>query len=102
MTDIIPLKHCPKCGNDFPPTLQYFYVDNSKKSGLSCYCKKCQTQRKRPRKNLSDLKRHRDTSPEYKWCPDCKQDKPRNLDNFHANRSRKDGLSAYCKECGNV
>lgn len=34
-----------------------------------------------------------------KRCPRCKQDLP--LDNFHANRSMRDGKQANCKSCSN-
>ena len=32
-----------------------------------------------------------------KTCPKCKQEKP--LSEFYKNRSRKDGLQAWCKDC---
>ena len=35
-----------------------------------------------------------------KHCPRCKLEKPK--DEFYFNRSRKDGLNAYCKPCANL
>ena len=32
-----------------------------------------------------------------KYCPSCKKHLPE--DNFGKNKSRKDGLSVYCKKC---
>jgi hypothetical protein len=36
---------------------------------------------------------------ELKICFRCKKELPRNLDYFPSNKSRKDGLSPYCKKC---
>ncbi len=33
----------------------------------------------------------------FKYCPTCKERK--RIDNFHINRSMKDGLNRICKEC---
>ena len=34
---------------------------------------------------------------ETKFCPKCKRDLP--LSMYYKDKSRKDGLSCYCKEC---
>src|SRR6266699_6774860 len=103
MNDIIPLKRCPKCDNDFPPTLQYFYNDKSKKDGLTCYCKLCQSAKgsKKPsRKPKTDIKRHRSTSQEYKYCPKCQQEKPATLEYFYSHKGYgRYGLCSECKDC---
>src|SRR5690348_16549647 len=42
MEPIIPLRHCKKCGNDWPPTLEYFFADSRRKgSGFRSPCKQC-------------------------------------------------------------
>lgn len=44
--DIVPpLKRCPKCGEEKPATLEYFQRNKQAKSGLSCYCKPCQSEK---------------------------------------------------------
>ena len=37
--------------------------------------------------------------PEMKLCPSCKESKP--LNNFSKDRTKKDELKSYCKECAN-
>lgn len=49
----------------------------------------------RQNRNQPDFDRH-----DRKWCPDCTSWKLR--DEFHANRSRGDGLSSYCGPCSRV
>jgi len=36
-------KYCPKCRKDLPADLDHFYKDSRSKTGLSSWCKKCQT-----------------------------------------------------------
>lgn len=40
-------KVCPKCGREFPATLDFFYLNKSRKSGLDDYCKECKRQKRR-------------------------------------------------------
>ena len=35
------LKGCPKCYAEFPATTKYFYIDRSRRGGLSVVCKQC-------------------------------------------------------------
>ena len=35
------LKRCPKCYAELPATTKYFYIDRSRKGGLSAACKQC-------------------------------------------------------------
>lgn len=35
------MKTCPKCGDKFPATPEYFHRDKSRKDSLSFYCKDC-------------------------------------------------------------
>lgn len=35
------LKRCPKCGNSYPRTTEYFSRHSQSKDGLRCYCKTC-------------------------------------------------------------
>lgn len=37
----IPLRHCNKCGNDWPSTLDYFFADKRTGSGFRSPCKQC-------------------------------------------------------------
>lgn len=39
MEEMIKLKKCAKCGNEYPVT--EFYKNNKNKDGLQSYCKKC-------------------------------------------------------------
>ena len=36
----------------------------------------------------------------YKYCPKCKIDKP--ISDFSKNKTTKDGLQGYCKECSRL
>lgn len=36
------MKTCTKCGDEYPPTTQYFYSDSSKPDGLTYSCRICQ------------------------------------------------------------
>lgn len=59
------LKRCPKCGIEKPATLEYFYHNKQKKSGLACYCKECS----RPRKHEwfeANKERAREYDREYR------------------------------------
>jgi len=38
---------------------------------------------------------------EQKMCSGCKTEYPRSADFFHRDRSAKDGLHGYCKQCAN-
>lgn len=54
--DIIPpLKRCTKCGQEFPPTTEYFYAHAGQTSGLRPDCKRCNNDRKQ---------KYRHTDPE--------------------------------------
>lgn len=39
--DSIPQKRCAKCGNEYPATTEYFYVDRKTSDGLVSPCKNC-------------------------------------------------------------
>lgn len=41
MTSIPPLKHCPKCGNEYPATIEYFHRSVKSSDGLRSCCKQC-------------------------------------------------------------
>lgn len=36
------MQYCPKCKTDKPADTDHFYKDTKSKTGLSCWCKKCQ------------------------------------------------------------
>jgi 5-methylcytosine-specific restriction endonuclease McrA len=41
------VKHCKKCGKDYPATLEYFYADSSSKDGLRSPCRACSNEASR-------------------------------------------------------
>ena len=64
------LKRCPRCGEDYPRTLEYFTADAYRSSGLAIYCKQCAHQRRReyrknhPEQRRAEKKRYRERYPE--------------------------------------
>lgn len=42
MESIPSLKRCPKCGNEYPKTHEYFHRSKNRKDGLNPWCKPCQ------------------------------------------------------------
>jgi hypothetical protein len=42
IAEAIATKFCSRCEDFYPPTLEHFYNNASRKDGLSPYCRKCQ------------------------------------------------------------
>ena len=56
MEEMIKLKKCAKCGNEYPAT--EFYKNNKNKDGLQSYCKRCQAEvAKESAKRFADKKK---------------------------------------------
>ena len=58
------MKICSKCGEEYPATIEYFYLDRCSKSGLQHRCKKCQIEhskswREKNRKRYHEYNRKR-------------------------------------------
>lgn len=90
-------KRCSRCGEVKDYAL--FVKRSGRKSGLASQCRECEKERSRERRV-----RHRGRNaekpkdPDYrKTCPQCGVTKS-SVD-FHRDRSSKDGLQCYCKDC---
>ena len=59
---ISPLKRCTQCGDYHPPTVKFWYINRSQKSGLNARCKKCMKQYRASPKGQSVLKKYNDSS----------------------------------------
>jgi hypothetical protein len=55
------LKRCPRCGQSFPLTAEYWHADKSRPTGLATYCKSCDQAKRRDRygRNATDETRAR-------------------------------------------
>lgn len=51
----IKMKKCPKCGEEKPLTIEFFYKESRNKNGLSCRCKECTKKDYKSRKEKSKL-----------------------------------------------
>jgi hypothetical protein len=94
-------KRCPDCGEE---KAQDGYGKNATQAdGLSFYCLDCNRHRARQhyrkkRAAAGFSVREPDRSPEgYKRCSGCRAQLP--LAQFHAHKTQRDGLNAYCKSC---
>lgn len=89
------LKICSKC--EIELSLDNFYIDNSKKDGLTISCKNCQKIK------------YREKYPEkpkakegFKFCSNTKCEKAgieQPIINFHKRNNRKSGYMSWCKKC---
>lgn len=82
-------KTCSRCGETFPATSDYYWIDRSTKDGLYSRCKNC-----------GKGKAIREVLPEgTKRCTGCKQVFPHTIEHFVV-RSRKDSsLRNECISC---
>lgn len=83
-----PQKYCSKCEHWFPATHEFFYLDSSKRDGLSTRCKGCKYEKKEAFLRSG-----------YKVCSKCRQEKPATTENFSRDKRGRDGLHAKCKQC---
>lgn len=97
-------KHCTDCGEWKP--LSEFPFRPKPRDQRSTYCKPCSNARSKAsyyKKREAEGRpvTPRVTHPEgHKRCPDCGLVLP--FDQFAKNRSARDGLSSYCKQCHNA
>lgn len=56
MNNITPQKRCKECGEQFPPTTEYFYAEKRNRSGLQSTCKTCA--RKKQREQMAQWRRN--------------------------------------------
>lgn len=118
----IPLKTCSDCKQAFPATKEFFHTRNASADKLSLICKECNKlksriwhdankahantgRRNRYNKKWETQERKQKARVQakegFKYCYDCETEKPATNEFFHANKSSKDGLYTYCKECTN-
>ncbi len=96
-------KVCRDCGTAKP--LEDFSPSKKNRDGRVSYCRPCLRVRNRAyrdaRAGSEPTRKHpaRLSSPDVKWCPQCRQEVPRT--GFGSNRSSRDGLTAYCRPCHN-
>ncbi|WP_433251595.1 endonuclease domain-containing protein [Actinomadura nitritigenes] len=99
-------KKCRDCGRTKPAT--DFFRRAASPDGLALYCRECfglrnaaSKRRKQERlgKTMRPYRRRRRDPDGTKYCPRCETVK--DVDEFGSNRSRKSGLSTYCKPCHN-
>jgi len=92
---IIKKKRCPGC--DQVLSIDHFSIHRCQKDGLRSHCKNCERQYiKNYTNKLRNRKNFKITIKE-KQCPYCDKIKP--ICEFRKQKSNKDGLSAYCKQC---
>lgn len=95
------MKTCRDCGQHKP--LEDFSPAKKASDGRTSYCRECLRVRHRGYRDaktggvLKRVQSVRATSPDVKWCPRCRQERPRA--EFGRNRAMHDGLTAYCKPC---
>ncbi|MEU5992209.1 endonuclease domain-containing protein [Spirillospora sp. NPDC047418] len=99
-------KKCPDCGEVKPAS--EFWNRQASSDGLAYYCKACfglrnsRSYRRKQAgqgKEVRPYRRHSEVPEGTKFCPRCEVVK--SVDEFGSNRSRKSGLSTYCKPCHN-
>lgn len=99
-------KRCRDCGELKLAT--EFWRRKQSPDGLALYCKVCfglrnsasyRGKRAVEGKKTRPYRRHSDVPDGMKYCPECKEIKPRSA--FGSNRSQPDGLTAYCRPCHN-
>ena len=83
---------CAKCHQDKPETA--FGIDNSRKSGLTVYCKDCN---KILARQYTNKEKQEPDNTILRMCKQCLKEQP--LDAFYKDASRSDGYSKRCKTC---
>jgi hypothetical protein len=104
--DGIEMKKCSKCGKDKP--ILEFAKDSSSSDALRSACKVCCNEQTRiSRKNKPKIIKELPDVENYphkcingvkvKQC--CKCSKEKNVEDYHKDKTKKDGLASYCKTC---
>jgi len=92
-------KTCTKCKE--VKLIHDFTKDRARKNGLYAWCKPCTRKRNVEYRSKNRTKNDPGVSIKThigdKTCSKCREVKT--VDNFHKNRSTKDGLSPICKLC---
>jgi hypothetical protein len=93
--DVAATKRCSRCGRRRP--LARFAVRTASSDGHQNYCRDCHAEWSRARrpKKLAEAPV---VGQGEKWCRRCETTRP--VTDFAGNRSARDGLQAYCRECG--
>lgn len=87
-------RKCKKCGETYPLTRDYFYVDNSRPCGFRDPCKKCINKTLPHNPKVIDFNN--------KKCPYCGNTFPRTEEFFYTNNHHTwDNLAGCCKTCHN-
>lgn len=90
---------CFKCKKSKNPSS--FYIDITRKTGLSNFCKDCSKKdRKEYGKRKSKEFQEGAIRPETKVCPQCKR--KLSSSQFNLSRISYDGLSSRCSECASL
>jgi hypothetical protein len=89
-------KRCPSCNQILP--VSKFYESDSRKDGLSFYCKECELQKtKQFVEKWEQDRSNKKTILEKKECNLCHRVLP--ILKFYKNRRFKNGINATCIEC---
>jgi hypothetical protein len=95
------MKTCPDCLMQKP--LSDFSKDASRPDGRQFYCRVCfarrgaDSYRRRQERLGKKLREKPEPVDGHKWCHGCKTMQP--LENWHKNRTQRDGLVSRCKDC---
>lgn len=85
------MKRCSKCKSQRPD--DQFSRSSTNKSGLACWCKRCEAEKAKARRKTPERYR----GPDSKECPRCSIVKK--FCEFYDSPFQKDGLYGYCKAC---
>ena len=88
-------KICNKC--NISKTLDNFSKDKYKKNGYRGECKICDSKRKNKNKNKNNTDNNTNIISNEKICSNCNVLK--NLEDYHKDKSKKDGFRNQCKKC---
>jgi hypothetical protein len=101
------MKSCSHCKVAKP--LYAFTRDRTSKDGLFSWCSQCKSENRKaayiaahPERVNRELAKQvgREHLYKLKLCIDCLQEKP--IGEFHRKRDAKEGVTAYCRKCGNA